>query len=403
MSITDGIRQTELGKARAAASPARPRLYHQSQFRLPQLPAHIQPLIDQSALETSRYNREFTEIRMIGKGGYGKVYKAMHRLDGEAYAIKKIMINVARLQRIEAKGEDEVDNLLGEVRALAKLDHPNIVRYHSGWLEFSPLAHNEPSVLTLHLQMAIYPFNLAKYLSPSQSSTPTTPCSPSEIMDMPHPPIRHCFHTASSLHIMLAILDGVQYIHSRGIVHRDIKPGNIFLCIREEPALGRVPMFRIGDFGLASFLAQPEGQTPVSSEVSQAVARLTRKRRVPLSPVGTEPYCAPWNPSSSGKVSAKLDVYSLGIVLCELLCQFGTSTERSITLSTLKSGKLPQGFEDMIENGLGLTHEQAPSGLGRKIGDLILGMIHTNEDDRASCEDVRRTVNAILERIAKMN
>src|SRR4051812_25698196 len=73
---------------------------------------------------------------MIGKGGYGKVFHCQHRLDGGHYAVKKIVLSSSRLQRIQHRGPVELDTLLTELRTLAKMEHPNIVRYYAGWLEY---------------------------------------------------------------------------------------------------------------------------------------------------------------------------------------------------------------------------------------------------------------------------
>ena len=73
-----------------------------------------------------RYTAEFDELELIGKGGFGKVYKVQHKLDGSIYAIKKAVINY---------GDLNDRKMLKEVALLSKLNHPNIVRYYQSWLE----------------------------------------------------------------------------------------------------------------------------------------------------------------------------------------------------------------------------------------------------------------------------
>ncbi|KAM9210509.1 eukaryotic translation initiation factor 2-alpha kinase 1 isoform 1-T1 [Dugong dugon] len=77
--------------------------------------------------QTSRYLNEFEEIAILGKGGYGRVYKVRNKLDGQYYAIKKILI----------KGATKTDcmKVLREVKVLAGLQHPHIVGYHTAWIE----------------------------------------------------------------------------------------------------------------------------------------------------------------------------------------------------------------------------------------------------------------------------
>ncbi|XP_051694925.2 eukaryotic translation initiation factor 2-alpha kinase 1 isoform X2 [Oryctolagus cuniculus] len=92
--------------------------------------SHIQKIRSREvALEaqTSRYLNEFEELSILGKGGYGRVYKVRNKLDGQYYAIKKILI----------KGATKTDcmKVLREVKVLAGLQHPNIVGYHTAWIE----------------------------------------------------------------------------------------------------------------------------------------------------------------------------------------------------------------------------------------------------------------------------
>ncbi|XP_060084572.1 eukaryotic translation initiation factor 2-alpha kinase 1-like [Ylistrum balloti] len=78
-------------------------------------------------MQTSRYKLEFTENFRIGKGGFGTVYQATHKLDGTAYAIKKI--------RFKHSKPEIWLKVLREVKALATLRHSNIVGYNNAWLE----------------------------------------------------------------------------------------------------------------------------------------------------------------------------------------------------------------------------------------------------------------------------
>ncbi|KAI4686235.1 hypothetical protein J4E81_008586 [Alternaria sp. BMP 2799] len=90
-------------------------------------------------LQTDRYIREFSELEIVGKGGYGKVFKAKHKLDGSLYAVKRIPVSPSRVARIQEHGPEELESMLEEVRSLARFDHNNIVRYHNAWLEFTTI------------------------------------------------------------------------------------------------------------------------------------------------------------------------------------------------------------------------------------------------------------------------
>jgi len=84
----------------------------------------------------SRYRSEFKEILPLGRGGFGTVFQCQNTLDSREYAIKKIKIIS---QSVDGKAtrhfSQKLHRVLREVKCLALLDHPNIVRYYTAWLE----------------------------------------------------------------------------------------------------------------------------------------------------------------------------------------------------------------------------------------------------------------------------
>ncbi|KAL2723659.1 eIF-2-alpha kinase GCN2-like isoform X1 [Vespula maculifrons] len=88
--------------------------------------------------EWSRYRREFQEIGFIASGGFGTVYKALHRLDGIEYAVKKIVVQSGQVSTIKQH--------LEEVKSLAKLNHMNIVSYKTAWIEPTLVTTTIPSL-----------------------------------------------------------------------------------------------------------------------------------------------------------------------------------------------------------------------------------------------------------------
>lgn len=85
----------------------------------------VSGLVGGLATGPSRYANDFQEMGSLGKGGFGKVVKARNRLDGRAYAIKKIT----------QKSGAMLNNILHEVILLSKLNHRYVVRYFTAWLE----------------------------------------------------------------------------------------------------------------------------------------------------------------------------------------------------------------------------------------------------------------------------
>jgi translation initiation factor 2-alpha kinase 3 len=86
--------------------------------------------------QESPYYRKFREICLLGKGGFGQVFRARHNLDDQDYAVKKIRVSASQLRSIH--NQVQLDHLLKELRALAKLQHRNVVRYYDSWCEYRP-------------------------------------------------------------------------------------------------------------------------------------------------------------------------------------------------------------------------------------------------------------------------
>lgn len=73
----------------------------------------------------SRYAKEFVEDGRLGRGGFGEVFKARNKVDGQPYAIKKV----------KARSKSALDPVLSEVTVLSRLNHPNVVRYFAAWID----------------------------------------------------------------------------------------------------------------------------------------------------------------------------------------------------------------------------------------------------------------------------
>lgn len=88
-----------------------------------------------NAMLPARYAMDFSEVKMLGRGGYGTVYQAVNHVDGQNYAVKKIPLSQKRLQKLGDGGLKELDSILKEIRTMARLEHVNVVRYYGAWAE----------------------------------------------------------------------------------------------------------------------------------------------------------------------------------------------------------------------------------------------------------------------------
>jgi predicted Ser/Thr protein kinase len=219
-------------------------------------PSGSQPLTAGDWTHLAAHFPQLEILELLGRGGMGAVYKARQKNLDRMVALKVIPPDAAKDPAFAVRFEREA-------RALARLNHPNIVTVH----DFGQTGD-------------VY-WLLMEYVDGVN--------------------LRHAMHAshlqpAEALAIVPQICDALQYAHDQGVVHRDIKPENVLL-----DRGGRV---KIADFGLAKML----GKGP-------ADFTLTGTQQV----MGTPRYMAPEQIERPTAVDHRADIYSLGVVLYEML------------------------------------------------------------------------------------
>ncbi|XP_071431661.1 interferon-induced, double-stranded RNA-activated protein kinase isoform X2 [Pithys albifrons albifrons] len=224
----------------------------------------------------------FKIIEPIGEGGFGNVFKARSKCDKATYAIKRVKFT---------------ENVMREAEQLARLTHENIVRYHCSWKGYDHITHSDSSlnsdkpVLCLFIQMEFCEQGtLEKWIAE-------------------HGKDRNYNEMAQTK--FLQILKGVKYIHSAKLIHRDLKPLNIFISHDDK--------IKIGDFGLVT---------------SVAYETMTENK-------GTKSYMAP--EQSGVRYGMEVDIYALGLIWFEILSAFSRH-EKSVVWSSVREGDLPESF-----------------------------------------------------------
>ena len=195
-------------------------------------------------------------ISQIGKGSYGRALKALDKRKNQVVVIKSIDVSLlSNKQRTDA---------LNEVNVLRNIRHPFIVRHFDNFMDKSNLC------LTLEFADG---GDLAARIAGHRT--------------------RHQFFPESQVSRWFAqILLGLSFIHSKNIMHRDLKPQNILLMLKEDRAL-------IGDFGICRVLAS--------------------KNELASTMIGTPYYLSP-EIFQHRPYSLKSDIWSLGCLLC--MCSF---------------------------------------------------------------------------------
>ncbi len=204
----------------------------------------------------------------LGRGAMGAVYRARHATLGQEVALKVILAD-------EFASEAERRRFLAEAGQAARLDHPGIIRV---------LNYGEADGRQFYAMELV--------------DGPTLACAVSADLDdskSVHRPALLDERTVAAL--MAAVARAVQHAHDRGVLHRDLKPGNILLDKTGQP--------HVGDFGLAKALGD---------EVSVAGTMTLAG-----SPVGTPAYMAPEQVHGERVLTTAADLWSLGAILYELL------------------------------------------------------------------------------------
>ncbi|HUE70492.1 MAG TPA: serine/threonine-protein kinase, partial [Pirellulaceae bacterium] len=185
----------------------------------------------------------------IGKGGMGQVYKAVHDMMGRICAVK--------ILPLEKSTPDAINHFIREVRTHAQLDHPNLVRAYD--------AGRDKDV----------PYLVTEYV--------------------PGTDLRRLIRSRGRLSqqqaasVIMQAARGLEYAHQRGLIHRDVKPGNILVTPDG--------IAKVSDLGLSGFIHSLD-EDPRAGKI-----------------VGTADYLAPEQIRTPNEITHVSDIYSLGCTL----------------------------------------------------------------------------------------
>lgn len=227
-------------------------------------------------LAENRIRKSFGKYEIVSKiarGAMGAVYRVRHQELGKEFALKVILAE-------KKADQDTINRFLLEAKTTARLKHPNIVQVldvgQEGTHHYLVMELIEGKTLESHFQEKL--------------------------------PIQ------KGIKFLIQVLNALEYAHQQGVLHRDIKPGNIFITEQGQA--------KVGDFGLAK-------------DIRSQIPQLTQVGEI----IGTPSYMAP--EQAAGDISlldARADVYAIGA------CLYKLCTERC----PFESDSLPKLFYKII-------------------------------------------------------
>jgi formylglycine-generating enzyme required for sulfatase activity len=228
-------------------------------------PQHLDALLPSSGVLKEQY--EVTGL--LGEGGFGAVFRAVQHPLGREVAIKVMYPGHSERTR---------ERFLREAQAVAGLTHPNVVTV----FDYGLIDYLRPYIV----------MEVMEGLTLQEELAQNGPVSPER-----------------SIPLMLEGLEALSEAHGRGLVHRDLKPDNLYIC---QPTPRRETL-RILDFGIA-LMTTTADLVAAEDDTAPGGPRLTPTGQK----VGTPHYLCP-EYFEEGTVSTAMDVYAMGLVFVEMM------------------------------------------------------------------------------------
>jgi tetratricopeptide (TPR) repeat protein len=290
-------------------------------------------------------------LDLLGEGGMGEVWLAeqtepVHR----RVALKLIKLGMDTKQvlaRLEA-----------ERQALAVMDHPNIASFYDGGATDTGRPY---------------------FVMELVQGVPIT-----DYCD------KNRFSTADRIRLFVDVCHAIQHAHHKGVIHRDLKPSNVLVTVKEGE-----PVVKIIDFGIAKALGQELTERTLVTRLGQIV--------------GTPEYMSPEQAEVSGMdVDTRTDVYSLGVMLYELLVgalpfDFAARADQAIR-SAIRETEVPRPSTKLTSLGetqdtIARYRRTTASALKRELrSDLDWVILQAMEKDRTRRYDTPASLALELER-----
>jgi len=267
--------------------------------------APLTPAVDRPAAGTTMPAQigGYTITRVLGEGGMGLVYEAKQRHPERAVALKVVRAGYLSPQMLR--------RFVLESSVLGRLQHPGIAQVYEAGTATDDRGHEVPFFAMEYVRGV----TLTRYAE------------------------QRSLGTRQRLELLASICDAVNHAHQKGVIHRDLKPGNILVDETGQP--------KILDFGVARATDCDIQQTTMQTDIGQLI--------------GTVPYMSPEQVSGDpSDLDTRSDVYALGVIAYELL-----------------AGQLPYDLQKvMIHEAVRVIREEEPTRLS-SINRTLRGDVET--------------------------
>ncbi|EER08623.1 Cell division control protein, putative [Perkinsus marinus ATCC 50983] len=296
-------------------------------------------------------------INQVGQGTYGVVYKARLHCSKEgsrSTSVEEDYVAIKKFRKPEGKESSVERTAARETRLLSELSHPNIV-------ELLEVVRTDEGNLYLVFEFA--PNTLLDVIEHSAGAATTTR-TPSSGCELSKEAARG-IGLDMTLTISLQLVSALGYIHSRGVIHRDVKPENILLTGKRRDVV------KLCDFGFARYLHEDDGETPYVS---------TRWYRAPELLVGG--------------YEQSIDIWALGCVVAE--CDTGEpafSGDSDVATLKLINDALPVPQPPTTRRGIRSGHDlSTPQFImdrySPRLHAFLSGCLKHSPSERLTCRDL---------------
>ena len=278
----------------------------------------------------------YRTLAEIGSGAISTIYRAVQEPLGRTVAVKALK---AQIPPTSSFGEQ----LAREAKILADLAHPNVVLL----LDAGRADSGRPYVVLEWIDGA----SLEELLHPNKDARTRRDRSPARALSLP-----------AALAIACGTCAALEHIHERGVVHRDIKPANVLLSRR-----GHV---KVIDFGIAQ-----RPRTTLDEDIGEGITASGRRAPEPVKDAfGTPAYMSP-EQILGDYVDARSDLFSLGIVLYEML-----TGSRPFDADPSSSVRTPPASRLRRDTPIPLR-DRAPD-CPRAVERIVMRLLEKSPDDR---------------------